>query len=134
MKIPRPRPRAPAENMLPVINLVFLLLVFFMLAGAFRAPEPFDVDAPAAHGGPPAVGRDAVVLIARDGRLAFGGVETDARGLGEAVSARVARQPDPAVHLKADGRTPTPRVIEVMELLRDAGVKRLQLLTVEPDP
>lgn len=134
MKIPRPRPRAPAENMLPVINVVFLLLIFFMLAGALRTPEPFDVDAPVARGESPAAGRDAVVLIARDGRLAFDGVETDARGLGEAVSARVARRPDLAVRLKADGRTPTPRVIEVMQRLRDAGVKRLRLLTVEPDP
>ena len=133
MKIPRPRPRAPAENVLPMINLVFLLLIFFMLAGSLRTPEPFDVEAPVARGESAAAGRGAVVLIGRDGRLAFDGVETDAKGLGEAVSARAGRQPGLIVRLKADGRAPTARVIEVMELLRDAGVKRLRLLSLEPD-
>ena len=116
-----------------MINLVFLLLIFFMLAGALRTPDPFDVEAPAGRGESPAAGRDAVVLIGRDGRLAFDGVETDAKGLGEMVSARAGRQPSLVVRLKADGRTPTPRVIEVMELMRDAGVKRLLLLSLEPD-
>ena len=116
-----------------MINLVFLLLIFFMLAGALRTPDPFDVEAPSARGGSTGAGRDAVVLIGRDGRLAFDGVETDARGLGEAVSARAGREPGLVVHLKADGRARTGRVVEVMELMRDAGVKRLRLLSLQPD-
>ena len=116
-----------------MINLVFLLLIFFMLAGALRTPDPFDVEAPAARGQPTAAGRDAVVLIGREGRLAFDGVETDAKGLGEAVSAQAGREPGLVVLLKADGRAPTERVVEVMELMRDAGVKRLRLLSLQPD-
>ena len=31
------------ETLLPLVNIVFLLLIFFLLAGAFQPPEPFEV-------------------------------------------------------------------------------------------
>lgn len=134
MRIRRIRPRAPAENMLPMINLVFLLLIFFLLAGVLRSPDPFAVAPPVSSSGTPAGERDAVLLIGREGRVAFEAVETGMEGLHEALSVRVARQPDLTVRLEADGRVPTPRVIEVMERMRAAGVKRLVLLTMRPEP
>ena len=116
-----------------MINLAFLLLIFFMLAGSLHTAVPFEVDAPTSRSGTPGDPQDAVVLIDREGRLAFGDEELDAEGLHDAVLVRVAEEPGLVVHLKADGRTPATRVIEMMELMRDAGVKRLVLLTLRPE-
>ena len=37
------------ENILPLVNVVFLLLIFFMLAGSFGKPDLFKVQAPYAN-------------------------------------------------------------------------------------
>ena len=37
------------ETLLPLINIVFLLLIFFLLAGSFKSPEPFLVNSPYAN-------------------------------------------------------------------------------------
>jgi biopolymer transport protein ExbD len=37
------------EPMLPLINIVFLLLIFFMIAGSLQKLGPFEVDPPASQ-------------------------------------------------------------------------------------
>lgn len=44
------RSQARRENVVPLINIVFLLLFFFLLTGTLRAPEPFPVELPDTRG------------------------------------------------------------------------------------
>lgn len=74
MIVPVPRSaRASEENVLPLINIVFLLLIFFMMAGALSVTSPLPLDPPrvaaAADTDPPREG----VVIAADGRIGFAG-------------------------------------------------------------
>ena len=115
------------ERILPLINVVFLLLIFFLLAGRLAATDPFRVEAPRALGGEPIGGHDMVVHIGADGRLAFDGSVLGGAELRTAVAQRVTSG---AVRLKADGRVQARRVIAVMEILREAGIERLELLTL----
>ncbi|GAB4357553.1 MAG: hypothetical protein Kow00114_09150 [Kiloniellaceae bacterium] len=121
------------ERILPLINVVFLLLIFFMLAGRLTAAAPFDVAPPhsAAAGAPQKAEdgrpREAVILLAADGRLALDGTPLDAAALQAALAERLAARPDLPVHLKADGDAEAAAVVALMERLRDAGVARLQL-------
>jgi len=133
MRVRRPRPRATAENILPMINVVFLLLIFFMLAGALQTADLYEIDPLTSRSETAAGQMGAVVLIDRHGRLAIGGVEIGEDGLRDAISAQLTRRPNAVVRLKADGRVSTPRVVEMMELMRDTGVERLVLLTLEPE-
>ena len=49
-RINPPRAQRPSEeNVLPLINIVFLLLIFFMIAGALSVTAPFELDPPAAR-------------------------------------------------------------------------------------
>ena len=119
--------KAGEERILPLINVVFLLLIFFLLAGRLAATDPFRVEAPRSHDGEPIGGHDMVVHIGADGRLAFDGSVLDEAELRTAVAQRVTSG---AVRLKADGRVEARRVIAVMEILREAGIERLELLTL----
>ena len=94
MRFEPSRPKNDEERILPLINVVFLLLIFFMLAGKLSA--------------------DVLDLPAFKASLA----------------GRLAAQGKVRVRLKADGRAEATRVVAVMELLREAGVKRLKLLTL----
>jgi biopolymer transport protein ExbD len=122
------------ERILPLINVVFLLLIFFMLAGRLTDSGPFRVTppqsteaaAPQASAGEP---RQATLLLAADGRLSLDGVMLEQSVLRAAMAERLVRNPGLAVRLKADGAAEAAEVVAVMEILRDAGVARVQLFT-----
>ena len=135
MQFERTRTKADhEERILPLINVVFLLLIFFMLAGRLAASDPFQVEPARSASEGLAERPEMLVLVGADGRLALDGAVTDEVGLKAAVAARMPKGEGVAngvrVRLKADGRTQAVRVVTVMELLREAGVERLNLLTV----
>jgi biopolymer transport protein ExbD len=130
MRLARPAAAPAAENILPMINVVFLLLIFFMLAGALRVADPFEIVPPAAHGGEPADAGLVELLIDRDGRAWLDGAPAaDAE-----IAAAIARERRGDLRIKADGRAEAARIVAIMELLRRAGVERLTLLTLEAAP
>ena len=130
MHFPEPRPRSDEERILPMINVVFLLLIFFMLAGRLAAGDPLQISPPSSNSDAPVAGQELLILVGADGRLALGNEVMGAEALRSAIAARMAQGPGAAVHLKANSAAEANDVIEVMSLLRDAGVERLTLLTL----
>jgi len=117
----KPRLRRDEERILPLINIVFLLLIFFMLAGRLVATDPMKVTPPNSMSEGPADTQKPIVFVDRDGRLAFGGAILDEATLKTAVTAHVAQNAGTRVTLKADGEVEAAQVIAVMELLKEAG-------------
>ena len=124
----RQRPKSDEERILPLINIVFLLLVVFMLAGQLTASDPFRVEPPLSSTEGQPKEQDTTILVGTDGRLALDGTVTEADALIQAIEARVARGDIGEVRLKADGQADAAQVVAVMELLRMAGVESLHLL------
>jgi len=121
------------ENLIPLINIVFLLLIFFMLAGTFSRPEKFEVAAPKSMSQTSVEEQTLVVVLAADGRLAIGERQLDRPALKQLVSERLAAEKDLQVQLKADLGLAAGALIETMEVLRDTGVEKVMLLTVLDD-
>ena len=117
------------ENIVPLINIVFLLLIFFMLTGHLVAPEPFEIAPPESAAETDSGERVATVLVAADGRLAMNGEQMDLPALSAAVAGKLQANPDLTLHLKADGAADAGEVVTVMEALRAAGIEKLTLLT-----
>ncbi|WP_288929956.1 biopolymer transporter ExbD [uncultured Maritimibacter sp.] len=67
------QPRRPAENVIAMINVVFLLLVFFLISARIAPPLPIEVELPTAEGGEVSGSPDTIV-IGPDGTLHFAGV------------------------------------------------------------
>lgn len=130
MHFQSPRPRNDEERILPLINVVFLLLIFFMLAGRLAASDPFEIAPPKSQSEGPAERQELLVLVGADGRLALGNEVMEAEALKAAVADRMQSAEGVAVRLKADSNAAAIEVVAVMELLRDAGVEKLKLLTV----
>ena len=122
--------RTDDDRILPLINVVFLLLIFFMLAGRLSAGDPFRVDPPASVSSASAEQRDLVVLVGADGQLALDGEVVDQSVLSARLRQRLGNGGNGLVRVKADAAVEALQVVEVMEVLRDAGVERLKLLTV----
>lgn len=149
MQFPAPPRRALVENLLPMINVIFLLLVFFLIAARLAPPSPFtlappEAEAQASAAEPPALpegGPGALVLwLSSTGEMAA----RDAQGqwqrgdaaalsaLGAARSAclagRAAEEACARLTLRLDGAAPAPVLVALVPRLADLGFARLALV------
>ncbi len=131
-----PPRRNPEENLLPMINVIFLLLVFFLMAARLTATEPFAVTPPNAMTQAEAQG-DFTLFIAADGLLGY----RDARG-DAALSALAASRADhctttdcaanpPRLTLRADGALPAARLAGLLPRLPDLGFGGIELVAIQ---
>jgi len=130
MRLETSRAKSDEERVLPLINVVFLLLIFIMLAGRLATSDPFRIDPPRSRSDAAAQQRELTVLIGAKGRLALDGQVMGRAEIRSAVARRASRDGSLRVLVRADGRAEAIRVIAVMELLREAGIENLSLLTL----
>lgn len=117
------------ENLVPLINVVFLLLIFFLVAGALR---PF-----ATHGVEPAAtssieaGADPAnpIVVALDGTIRVSGAVVGLDGLAGHLGALAGSVP-PTLHIVADRRLPAGLMLEIVESLGAAGIRDIRLVTI----
>ncbi len=121
------------DTILPLIHVVFLLLIFFIMTGALHAVDYFNVNPPSSSSEFQASLDDTVILVGADGRVAIDNQEVDEVDLQLSVSDKLAANSGAVFRIKADGRVDAARVVEVMELIEAVGVRRVMLLTLEPD-
>lgn len=124
MQFSAPRPqRRHRENIVPMINVVFLLLIFFLMTAQIAPPEPFTVTPPGSSSEVQAEGRD-ILFVAADGVLAYGSAR------GEAVFVALAARPDPGPLLvRADAGLPAADLAALLPRIAAAGVTDLSLVT-----
>jgi len=121
------------EAILPLTNVVFLLLIFFMLAGRLAAPEALDIQPPSSVSESAAESAGLEVQVAADGELALDGEHLTLDALKTQVRQRLNARPDTPLRLKADGEGDASRVVAIMQELREAGAEKLRLITVAAD-
>ena len=117
----RPRRR---PNLTPMIDVVFLLLVFFMLVSRFGADRVVPLAGPGAGGsysGPP-----RLVHLTSDG-LSLNGQAISAENLPQAL-ATLTSAPSDAIILRADGTADLQALVRLTDLLSAAGFTRLVLV------
>lgn len=128
----RPRRRA-RENIVPLVNIVFLLLIFFMLAGTLRSPEALEVDPPeTAAGLPPAsAGSDTRTLILdRHGVVALDGRILESGELRSMLSSSAEHDsPRAPIRLRADRRARAEDLLRLLESLSQLGFEDVALVT-----
>lgn len=115
--------RRRGENIVPMINVVFLLLIFFLMSAQIAPPEPFDVSLPDSANGTDDASQD-VLYVARDGRLAFDGATGDA-----ALTALQNRNPNELLHIRADAGLPANTLASLLPRLAKIGITDTALVT-----
>jgi len=129
---PPKRPRSNDDSILPLINIVFLLLIFFMLAGVLAQSPPFEMTPPSTAKTQDKAQLDNRVLsIAADGRMALGGSEIQTDELANALDDWPKDKP---LQIRADGALKAEALTELFTTLRASGVAEVNLLTQHNDP
>lgn len=119
----------PEAGILPLINVVFLLLVFFMVVGRLGSADPFAIEPTVSATEGAEEREEPFITLGADQRLALNGVEMERELLLETVRARIANGGSTRMRLKADGRVEALEAAGLLAELRAAGVTEALLLT-----
>ena len=123
------RPLKGGVNLVPLINVVFLLLIFFMLSSTLSTPDRFALDLPQSEAGRAREAEPATVLIDGGGNLALNNQPIALGALEPALAALRESAPDAGLLLKADAGATTADVVAVLRRARAAGIERVALAT-----
>ena len=118
-------------NLTPLIDVVFLLLIFFMVSTSFSELTQLVVDLPEAEGAPASTDTALLLVVDVEGNMALDGapVPNDARGLSEALRQRLSGNTDIPVTLSADAMTPHQYVVTAIDVAAQLNITRLTIAT-----
>lgn len=121
------------ETVLPLVNIVFLLLIFFMLAGAFTKPELFNVAVPKAQIDKVADRESLTLLMNANNEFAIETTPYSKEKLLAFINYKLVEQKELSIQLKADEQVKSQDLISIMEALGATGLQSIRLLTVVSD-
>ena len=115
-------------SLTPLIDVVFLLLLFFMLASVFHREAEIELVARGTSVSEPPATQPLFVRVHGDGRYDVNGEPVDATQLGSSIAATLAASPDLAgVVLQIRQGASTQIVVDSLNRLREAGVSPISL-------
>ena len=144
MRRPLPESDGVHANMTPMIDVVFLLIIFFMLVAQLSRERTLELDLPSfdqRQSIPITSDSQLVINVAPDddltpwriAHLAFSDNAQGRRRLAEVLQHARRRQPDLQVLIRADRVEHYDRVHPLMEAVAEAGVTEVGLVTIPPE-
>lgn len=116
--------------MIPLIDVVFLLLVFFIYSMlSMTIHHGLPVHLPTASTATVDKKAFITITVQRDGGLFLEDRAVDTRALASLLVQERNKDPDIQVYLRADRDVTYQRAVEVMDLVRSAGIHKLALET-----
>ena len=117
----------PEVMIIPMIDIIFFLLVFFMMSTlSMTDQQVIPVQLPRAASAQQEIVRSAKVPVARDGGLYLGQEEVSLPELKERLE-QAAAQGEVAISLRADEAVDYGRVLRVLDELKTTGAARISL-------
>ncbi|MDH4036999.1 MAG: biopolymer transporter ExbD [Candidatus Krumholzibacteria bacterium] len=132
MELRRARKRSVIINLTSLIDVLFLLLIFFIVSTTFVSQPAISLQLPEARNAEAVRQSPIVVYMDESGAVFVNDEPIEPALLEQALINRLADQDEKAVVLKADSRVSHGAVIHVLDLIKGAGVKKLTVAT-EPE-
>ena len=120
-------------DLTPIIDMVFLLLIFFLVATTFHQTErEMQVALPAATSAGPisATLREIIVNVDAEGQIIVNGRTIEPSELRSLIERAVAANPEQKVTVRGDRRTAYVNIIRVLDVCKGSGVQEPYLDTV----
>jgi biopolymer transport protein ExbD len=121
--------RSVFVNVTSFIDVLFVLLLFFMVSTTFVNQPAMSLDLPKAIHSQGTRQPGIIVYIDQNGLIHLNDEPVDDSVLDQALRARLANSEDKAVVLKADSRVTHGVVIHVLDIIKGAGVVKLTIAT-----
>ena len=129
MHIQEQQSKRDLENLLPLVNVVFLLLIFFMVAGAFSSPELFTIKPTVAENELLADQQVLTILVNQQGEIAINQDRVTEESLPEIINTYLENNPNSKVQLKPDAGAEALRIVELLEKLAASNLDAIHIMT-----
>jgi biopolymer transport protein ExbD len=121
---PPPTRRRATESIVPMINVVFLLLIFFLMSASIAPPEPFEVSVPSAEATQLEKADPDTFYVSAKGDYGYAGARD------QAALAALSRHPTGTIlTLRVDANLPASELAQLLPKIAAAGVTSTQLVT-----
>jgi len=128
MRIQRRNLKKACIEIIPMIDTIFFLLVFFMISTLSMSQfKGMPVNLPKAVSGRQAPTESAAITITKEGQIFLDKQAVDQTTLGDHLRARLSKFPDLLVIINADDGVEHGRVVEVMDIVRGADVAKMAI-------
>ncbi|MTI08719.1 ExbD/TolR family protein [Curvivirga aplysinae] len=121
------------ENVLPMINVVFLLLIFFMIAGHISASDPVDLEALYSESETKTDDNEVTIFVDQSGLVYF----LDNTYKGETFKSPIAHHltanPNAILRLKVDSNLNGQKMLKLLSIFRELGLTEVTLVTQLPE-
>lgn len=119
------------EHILPLINVVFLLLIFFMIAGQLNTQDPFKIKPSQSISVREIDKEQAIIHMDKQGNLAFQNEQVNEEELKEKLTVYLEKHPGKILRLKVDHQQKAGKVLTLMTSLRELGIEKVTLITLQ---
>ena len=116
-------------NLVPLINIVFLLLIFFMLSGTLSKKDLFEVEPPLSYTGSNAETPEMTILIRNDNKISLDDKIIPLNNLEAYLTSLLKNKSIEEVLIKADGNASSGTLSKVIRMIRNTGIKRAAIVT-----
>ncbi|MGB5473730.1 MAG: biopolymer transporter ExbD [Gammaproteobacteria bacterium] len=123
----------PDVNLTPLIDVVFLLLIFFMVSTTFEQQSRIQIELPEATADATAQEDDTLeILVDAQGRYFIGDqqvINSELKTLKTAIRKAAGNRGELPVTIRADANTPHQAVIRVLDATSQLGLTHISLAT-----
>ncbi len=126
------RPRRTAElNLINLIDMLFFLLIFFVITSTFTEEMGLDINKPKASTSQILSKQPILIGITREGNIHVNESPATLRGLGTILKRYMAQDPNRAVVIVADREASIATTVDVLDECNLADVKKVSISSVK---
>jgi len=130
MNLVRPKKRSESENIIPLINIVFLLLIFFMITAKLASSDAIEIHPPVSAQPASEQSQDGLTIyLNHEDKIYFDGHSLSPHELFSILSTQPESKDTRSITLKADSNASARKLVSILDTLKQSGIKKIELLT-----
>ncbi len=125
--LPQRRKRDTGIDMGPLMDIVFILLIFFVVTSSFTRETGVDVTKPQAQTASQLEKENILIAITREGTIHMNERQVDLASLKDLLTQTIAKTPDKEAVIIADKSSMTGALVQVIDVCNLTGVKKVSI-------
>ena len=126
-RLPQRRQKSLGIDMGPLMDIVFILLIFFVVTSSFVRETGVEVTKPEAQSASQLERENILIAITREGTVHVNERQVDLNALRDVLRQTLAKTPEREAVIVADKSAETGVLVRVMDVCNLAGVKKVSL-------
>ena len=125
--LPRRKQKDVGIEMGPLMDIVFILLIFFVVTSSFTRETGVDVTKPQAQSASQLEKENLLIAITREGTIHMNERQVELASLQDILKQSLAKAPDREAVVIADKESETGVLVQVIDMCNLAGVKKVSI-------